>query len=139
MSESAAGEDQTRPDVRHVTPWDARVAAELRRVREMARLSRPAVCELLEGLKPSALQNVEEGRQRLSVGLLFELCRAIPADARAVLVGAGVIRETAHVEDWVASDERLDPLGREMVLAILELAIAQSSQRRRRPGSPNGS
>lgn len=127
---SMLDQDISRPDVRQVTAWDQRVAAELRRCRDVARLSRPTVCSRLNGLKPSALQNVEEGRQRLSVGLLFELCAVIPVDPRRVLVGAGVLQEGRSIEDWLAADTRLDELGREMVLAVLALAIDQSALRR---------
>lgn len=126
-------------DVRQVTRFDQAAATELRRIREEARLPRARVCELVPGLSASSLQAVEEGRQRVALGLLMSLCEVYGVTPLAVLRRAKLIDSDAlgvdvSLEGVLEADEALDSLARDAVVERYETAIRQTEVRRRARG-----
>lgn len=113
---------------------DRAVALALREIREEARISRARVSELVPGLKASALQSLEEGKQRVPIGLLVTLSGVYGVAPWSVLVRAGLVQPELSLEDVLDADDRLDSLARGSMTAHYEVVAKQADIRRRTRG-----
>lgn len=109
----------TAYDVRKATEWDVAVAAELRRAREERGRSQAYVCERVDGLNGTTLGVIERGLQRVSIGMIVEICTAINVPVEVVLNRAGIAMEKAKAQPTL--EETIDNLA----LHADELAGAQ--------------
>lgn len=126
-------------DVRRVTSWDRKAAATLQAMREELGLTRPQVVDKIEGLVDTTLQNMEKGNQRISLGLLMELCGAMHIDAKTVLLRAGLIDdgEPTSLDDYIGRMP-LNPIWQQHIKDYIDMVLItaereRSASRRRRP------
>lgn len=98
----------TAYDVRKATEWDVAVAAELRRAREERGRSQAYVCERVDGLNGTTLGVIERGLQRVSIGMIVEICAAINVPVETVLNRAGIAMQA--VKSQPTLQETIDQL-----------------------------
>lgn len=122
----------TDRDLRRVTNWDRRVGTAIRQCREDLGLTRKEVCEHVVGLMDTTLQNLEDGKQRVSQGALFELSAAMKITAAHVWrkvglnVDAGFESSEDPWEAWCIATRRLFALSeqhQEMAISTIKLQL----------------
>lgn len=116
------GTESPARNVKKVTIWDVAVGRELRACREQKGYSQPKVQELVEGLDGSMLSYIERGTQRVSVGMLIAISRALGTDPATVLVRAGVASGSGRDKGWF--DRQVGTMGAANAEALRHIADA---------------
>jgi transcriptional regulator with XRE-family HTH domain len=100
-----------------------RIGRELRNHREQRRLSQARLAETV-GLRRTSLVNIEAGRQRLPLHVLYALCNALEIEPIDVLPGIVEVRLPSQADEHevVVGDRihRIPPKTAGLVRAVLE-------------------
>jgi transcriptional regulator with XRE-family HTH domain len=100
-----------------------RIGRELRIHREQRRLSQARLAETV-GLRRTSLVNIEAGRQRLPLHVLYALCSVLEIEPSDVLPGIAEVRLPSEADEHevLVGDQihRIPPKTAELVRAVLD-------------------